>query len=758
VRDHILDYPGGPPRPIVKPAPVFKCGVRTGVGNLLSGGNVWITADGAEVGRVNGCAQQQGVNVAPPYGLGQKVRAWFEICHDPSPPSIEHITQAPPNPLPQLSIDPAFEGGNQVVVRNVVDGARVTLFRNGTPIGPYGCWGGSLVFTLSPMLGGTETLAATQAMCPGDPDSPPVKIPVQPCSALPAPQVGPIQGGDDRVTLMSFVPGASVRVYINNVIAGVGGAPVILLNRRIKRGDTVHIVQDLAGCKGQLALEVKVGCVDPPFAADPSALDLFPVGWLEYGTGGIKGSVYYPADDDGKSQPFNKRLANLGRVPIVFMAHGNHNPADPSYLGYDYFQRDLAKMGIIAVSIDCNALNGVAGSIQNILDRAELIYDNIAHFQGLDADAASPFHQKIDFARTGLMGHSRGGDAVVMGPAMLSLPGVTIRSALALAPTNFRFSNGQATIAPNGHAFMTILPAGDGDVKNNNGAQFYDLASPGPFKSQIYAHFTNHNFFNRRWLEDDSLLTQPQPAVISRTAHEQILTAYGCAFYRASLLGHATTAYLSGHLRPSGPMTEHVHLSYQQDKATTVDNHEELNDIGVNSMLRPTTQLAGLSAREHTFRQVNPNNPPLPAGAPGTFNGTFFGESTGMVVARGAPPNGVFRSELDAPADITRREIWIRAAEVTNGSTVPGGASGFKLGVEDKAGRRSWIDSDEVGGLPRPYARDPGRIKTMLNTHRFHGQCFTTERDFDPTTVVAILLRCDRPDERAIAFDDLQLV
>jgi len=34
------------------------------------------------------------------------------------------------------------------------------------------------------------------------------------------------------------------------------------------------------------------------------------------------------------------------------MAHGNHCPAsDPSHLGYDYFQADLAKMGIIAVSV-----------------------------------------------------------------------------------------------------------------------------------------------------------------------------------------------------------------------------------------------------------------------------------------------------------------------------------------------------------------------------------------------------------------------
>ena len=51
------------------------------------------------------------------------------------------------------------------------------------------------------------------------------------------------------------------------------------------------------------------------------------------------------------------------------------------------------------------------------------------------------------------------------------------------------------------------LPASDGDVVDNNGAQFYDVARPGPFKCQLYVHSTNHNFFNRRWLGDDGVTT-----------------------------------------------------------------------------------------------------------------------------------------------------------------------------------------------------------------------------------------------------------
>ena len=99
----------------------------------------------------------------------------------------------------------------------------------------------------------------------------------------------------------------------------------------------------------------------------------------------VRGNVFYPAEDDGHNQPFNKRRAKRGPVPLIFMAHGNHSPDDPSYLGYDYFQQALAKMGFVAVSVDCNELNGWAAGAGNITDRADLINASIAHFQTLNA-------------------------------------------------------------------------------------------------------------------------------------------------------------------------------------------------------------------------------------------------------------------------------------------------------------------------------------------------------------------------------------
>ena len=608
VGNHTVDYPAGPPRPEVFTLPLYECGVRTGVANLLVGGNVWVTAHGAEVGRVNGCGEPQGVNVNPAFGLAQKVRAWFELCGDPSPPSIEHTTGAPPAPLPVPVIGTAYEGASQLDISNIVSGAKVTVLRGGIAQGTWGCWGGALRVQLAPPFGASEALGAYQSLCPGNPDSGTGTTTVDICANLPAPQVGPLQAGDTAVVFTSYAPGAILRVWINGTPAGTGGGPVVPVNQVIGFGASVIVAQDLEGCTGQKALLITVPCIDPPVAGDPSALNLFPVGVLDVASGPNRGRVYYPADDDGTGVPFNTRLAALGRVPLVVMAHGNHDPNVPNYLGYEYFQRDLAKMGFVAISVDCNAQNGMGYSTTIIERRADLIIGAIAVMQQLDADAASVLFGHIDFGRVGLMGHSQGGEAVVLVPEVVALPGVAIRAVLALAATE----GGATSGTPRGYAFMTILPASDGDVWPNDGAVFYDRVQPAPFKSQLYVHLTNHQFYNRQWLDDDSLwpAAAPTAPVLARHDHERVLTAYGCALFRATLLGQATTAYLAGELLPGGVAAQHVHLSFQQADALTVDNHEDGNGIGINSLGAPTLQQGGMSADEYPFRR----------GASGAFN------------------------------------------------------------------------------------------------------------------------------------------
>jgi hypothetical protein len=333
------------------------------------------------------------------------------------------------------------------------------------------------------------------------------------------------------------------------------------------------------------------------------------------------------------------------------------------------------------------------------------------------------------------MGHSRGGEAVVIAPGRASKPaGVSIRSVLSLAPTDWGATSGP----PTGYEFMTILPAADGDVSDNDGAKYYDRCQPVSYKSQLYVHNACHNFFNRQWLQNDNGGTLP---TMARVDHERVLLAYGCAFFRHTLAGHATVGFLVGTVLPPAAPVAFVHLAFKWNRAVTVDDHQDNNTIARNSMNEPTSQSAGLAADEYGMSQTASNQ----------FNNSFYGDSIG-VVATTRKKGGRFRSQLRKKTRIDGREIWIRVADVFGG-TFPAAATGFELGLEAAGGTVTWVDSDDVGGVPLAFDRGSA-TKSMLKTLRFPASCFGSR----VREVRAIVLRLNRATPRALAFDDLQIV
>lgn len=754
------DFPSGLPRPQINPAPVYKCGSRTGVSNLLTGSNVWIEADGTEVGRVEGAQEQQGVNVNPDYSLNQSVRAYTEMCGFESSPSVEHITQLPPSPLPTPEIDDVYEGSEQIRIKNLVNGARFILTRNGTNLGEWRTWGGSHLVTMSPAVVAGETLTVVQRMCADESD--PGDGEVKPCSELPAPSVAPIQSGDTSIRILNPLAGVTIKVFAGFEKIGEGGGSVIQLIRPIGFNETVYVIQSTGECMSNWATEVNALCVAPPVSGNPSTVDFFPIGHMDYQSGNLYGIVYYPAVDDGEKEAFHKKLAT---VPIVFIAHGNHaifyNPDNreqescsnlggwvslPNHLGYRYLQQALARMGIISVSINMNETNCKGGFI-NIEDRAELLLATVDLFKNYHAGDSEILKGHIDFDRAGFLGHSRGAEAVIL--AANEAPGsveVNIKCVISLAPTDFGQWDGPGSFTPGEYPFMTILPAGDGDVWSNDGARFYDMQKPSPFKSQLYVHNANHNYFNREWPFNEGV---PSAQIMTRGNHERILSAYSCALIRRFLLGANTLDYLTYRRLPAGVAHEQVHLSFEFTDQLTVDDHQQNNTITVNSLGLPTQQTNGLQADEYNFSQYSS---PI-----AQYNNTFFGNTIGMVTEC-ERTNGLFRTEIEEMDLPENYEIWIRVAEVSTGRGIPSGQTGFELGLEDVEGRVVWVDSDAVGGVPRPYDR-PDIIKTMLKTLRFRSGCFKAQDEFfNIQRLSAILIRCNREKPRPLAFDVLQIV
>jgi hypothetical protein len=243
---------------------------------------------------------------------------------------------------------------------------------------------------------------------------------------------------------------------------------------------------------------------------------------------------------------------------------------------------------------------------------------------------------------------------------------------------------------------------------------------------------------------------------MSRRDHEQVLSAYGCAFFRSELLGHNTSGFLIYKELPAGVITDNVHLSFNINDADTIDNYEDDNGIETNSIGELNSYSPSLIVNEYNFSQHERTIT--------HFNNTFFGNTIGMVI-QPSEALGIFRWAVRFPMRFVNREIWIRCADVYNGTKTPSTNTGFELGLERADGSTLWVDSDDVGGIPIPIDRrdfdlasDPkkDKTKTMLKTLRFSSHCLLGTNTEIPVT--AITLRMNRPEPRALAVDDLQIV
>ena len=223
-----------------------------------------------------------------------------------------------------------------------------------------------------------------------------------------------------------------------------------------------------------------------------------------------------------------------GPFPLVVMLHGNHgNCRDtpdseddfcsqsedhecgfnafttPNAEGLTYLTETLAAQGMVSVTISGNAMN-----CRNdyILERSQLIAEHLRTWSDWNDGAgelSDVFEGTLDLSRVGLLGHSRGGDAVSNTPAILAadpIAGLEVRSIFALAPTDYH-----DVVLRDTH-LATLLPSCDGDVATLSGRDHYDRSTDfddDVHQSQLFFIGANHNFFNTSWTISDWEQLQP---------------------------------------------------------------------------------------------------------------------------------------------------------------------------------------------------------------------------------------------------------
>ncbi|MET3961923.1 dienelactone hydrolase [Marmoricola sp. OAE513] len=313
----------------------------------------------------------------------------------------------------------------------------------------------------------------------------------------------------------------------------------------------------------------------------------------------IRGQLFYPSD---RSEP----------SPVIVLVHGNHGSCDAGQdsttatctafkrneAGYAYLGENLATWGYTVFSLSQDQLmmrqdnnKGKGMHQRRKLIAAALDALTLANTPGgvpvtANATIGTTLSGKLDMTRIGLMGHSRGGDAVTSfidyNRERTDGPRYPLRGVISLAPVDYERK------APYGTPYMTILPFCDGDVSNLQGARFYERSQyinpKDPFpriqSSQLGAI---HNWYNTVWYADGGADGQ---------ANNDAACGNSAPF--ASTNVHPNNLRLSGSANPKAITARPGSTNGSQDQEKT-NNYVIDNDDTYNPLVN--TKISGDPAR-----------------------------------------------------------------------------------------------------------------------------------------------------------------
>jgi dienelactone hydrolase len=553
-------------------------------------------------------SDQPAIALNGPLSAGDVIRVVQTLCGRSEESDPVTVLPLPPEIFAPVIVPPLYDCGAVVQVSNLYPGAIVRIYQDGIPCSLG--WAGvnsSIAISAAPTLVAGTKVTAKQ--CVGNMESPESDgVIVQPLSELPKPVIlAPVAYGDTTVWVSGVLPGARVEVFdastkVGEAFAGepivrVGVNPVTdTLLARVsicdlsEQSDRVAPITDACNWGGFAQVSEHQASYDTYQVPDTEDGDPFKIQ--------IYGQLYFPSD--GK----DALVEGATNLPLVVIAHGYHSWSSapdgdpfslPSYLGYDYLARHLASWGMVVFSMnmnEANALsNGVGASYQYA--RGEII------LQGIASALNDPFLQgRIDPNRIGLIGHSMGGEAVVVAHFLNENQGrgFDIRGVCSIAPTNWR-----PEVPLRQTKYMQILGSMDTLVRSGvtpiwDGIRIYDR-SERP-KSHFWAYGIRHNPFNRQWLaHDDNLEDFFAAEALPPNDHERMAKCLITSFFLDALLDwQAYGSYMEGVILPPGIRDLEIYTQYSSEiNRTVLDNFgDEDTQLGlVDEPIDPTDNRQG---------------------------------------------------------------------------------------------------------------------------------------------------------------------
>jgi len=314
------------------------------------------------------------------------------------------------------------------------------------------------------------------------------------------------------------------------------------------------------------------------------------------------------------SFPLNARVwypDGPGPFPLVLVAHGNHNMKDFSDPGYEYLGRHLAGRGFILASLDMNFINGgIRGENDG---RGWLFLEHMAAWESFNSDPDNPFHGRVDMENIGIIGHSRGGEAVGHAAAFNHLThypddatltwdfGFDIKAVIAIAPVDGQYRPTSRLAPVENVNYLVFHGTHDGDVSSFSGLRTYKrirFTDGKPhFKASVYVHRANHGQWNTVWGSHDrgsrSGRSLDLRGLLEGEEQRRFALVYVTAFLESSLKGRDDYLPMFRDHRVIGgwlPKTIYI-TQFQESTFRPLARFEE--DIDVTTGALPEVKIRG---------------------------------------------------------------------------------------------------------------------------------------------------------------------
>jgi dienelactone hydrolase len=248
-----------------------------------------------------------------------------------------------------------------------------------------------------------------------------------------------------------------------------------------------------------------------------------------------------------------------GAFPVVVIVHGNHTPDVASEDGYGYLGEGLASRGYVVVTVDENFLNSpaLAGRRGEPAARGWLVLEHLRQWREWNGTAGHLMAGRLDLGRVALVGHSRGGEAVVTAALFNRLSqypedahvrfeyGFGIQAVVALAPVDGQY----APVGRRKHltdvSYLVVQGARDLQQPVFVGDAQYARTSFSDgqyrFKAEVYVDRANHSQFSTVWGRGDypgfSRWMVNAKAVMSGEEQRRLARVWVGAFLEATLKG-----------------------------------------------------------------------------------------------------------------------------------------------------------------------------------------------------------------------------